>query len=398
MVKFMKNSSMSFHDYEPRLALITHAPFPIGNVSTMRFTSYLKALKKSSIFTYVLIYCPTRMAAHIKERSGEYEGIKYQYATDITWKKYNIINKILFLVKGLLSSVSFLKKNRISTIILYGDNPFVVNLFYWAYAKLTKTRFVGDRSELPSIEERESKVRLFIYGLKQKMFDGIIIMTKQLMQFYAQYSRKEDFLFFLPMTIDPSRFKGVERKHQCRPYIAAVFGTHNRDGLLETLKSFDLYCQKGGGYDIKLVGDYDNMPNKADLDSQLASSAYRDRVHILGRQPNDKVPDILFNASILLTTPNFYVSGGFPTKLGEYMLSGVPIVATIAGELLDYITPGTDMLMSAPGDFNMISDNLLNIEKSPEYAKNLAVNAKHKAEDIFCADSYIIKLKSFLFR
>ena len=50
-----------------RIALVTHAPFPVGNVSTMRYSSYLKAMCKAGVYSYVLIYCPTKMAAHIKK-------------------------------------------------------------------------------------------------------------------------------------------------------------------------------------------------------------------------------------------------------------------------------------------------------------------------------------------
>lgn len=74
---------------KPRIAVVTQAPFPVGNVSTLRYTSYLKSLSKNGAFTYVLIYCPTRMATHIKQQSGITEdGIKFRYATDITWRKY----------------------------------------------------------------------------------------------------------------------------------------------------------------------------------------------------------------------------------------------------------------------------------------------------------------------
>lgn len=385
-------------DYSCRVAVVTQAPFPEGNVSTMRYTSYLKSLSKSGVFTYVLVYCPTRMAAHIKERSGVHDGIKYQYVTDITWKNYNIYNKIRYLIKGLFKSISYLNENKISTVILYGDNILVVNLFYWAYSKITGKRFIGDRSELPTVQERQSKLRMWVYGIKQRMFDGMIIMTKQLMSFYSQYSTDSEFLFFLPMTIDPQRFQNAKREKQQERYIAIVFGTHNRDGLEESLKSYDMYCQKGGKYDLWLIGDYDKMPNKETLYQIIQSSDYSNKIKILGRQANQALPSILVSASILMTTPNYYVSGGFPTKLGEYMLSGVPIVATKTGELLDYIAPNEDMLMSEPGDINNISDCLLRLEQDSSLAKVLSANAKRKAEKVFCADSYLKAFQAFLMK
>ncbi len=382
---------------KPRIAVVTQAPFPIGNVSTLRYTSYLKSLSRNGAFAYVLVYCPTRMAAHIRQRSGITEdGIKFQYATDITWRKYTFLNKVIYLIKGLYNSIGYLRREKITSLILYGDNLFVVNLFYWLFCKCYRVRFIGDRSELPTEKERNSQVKLFFYGIKQRMFDGMVIMTKALLGFYSQYSKKEDFLFFLPMTIDPDRFEGITKDRLTNPYIAVVFGTHNRDGLLESLKSYDLYCEKGGTYDLYLIGDYQNMPNKNELDLYLANIRYRNRIKILGLQSNENVPKLLYNAAILLTTPNHYVSGGFPTKLGEYMLSGVPIVATIAGELLDYVTPEEDMLMSAPKDYNAISDNLLRLETNENLAQHLSYNAKRKALKSFCADSYVEDLMRFL--
>lgn len=379
-----------------RIALVTHAPFPVGNVSTMRYSSYLKAMCKAGVYSYVLIYCPTKMAAHIKKTSGIYDNIEFQYATLITWDKYNIINKVYYLCKGLINSIRYLNSKDVTTLILYGDNPLIVTFFYWIYTRITGKRFIGDRSELPTVKERNSKLRMLFYGIKQRMFDGMIIMTKQLMNFYSRYSKNSNFLFFLPMTIDPARFIGIEKMEQNTSYIAVVFGTHNRDGLLESLKAFDLYCMKGGQYDIKLIGDYENMPNKVELDAYIKASTFKERIHILGKLPNDCVPTILYNASILLTTPNTYVSGGFPTKLGEYMLSGVPVVATKVGELLDYIEPNVDMLMSNPRDYEGISNNLLVLERDASLANKLSINARNKAQKVFCANSYINTLSSFL--
>lgn len=378
------------------IALVTCAPFPIGNVSTLRYSSYMKALAQTSLSVYVLIYCPTRMAAHIKERSGIYEGITYHYATDITWKKYSFFNKCKYLIVGLVNSLFYLHANKISTVILYGDNLFFVHLCFWLYTRFTGKRFIGDRSELPTTKEQQSKVRMYLYGIKQRMFDGMIVMTKQLMNFYSSYSCRPNFLYFLPMTIDPNRYVGVKKEVSGSSYISVVFGTHNRDGLLDSLKSFSLYCSKGGSYDLWLIGDYHNMPNKKHLDEYIFSCEYRNRIFILGLQPNDRVPTILYNSSILLTTPQFYISGGFPTKLGEYMLSGVPIVATNAGELLDYVESDIDMLICNPGDCDNISSALLRIENDKELALKLASNARNKALKVFSAESYIDSLKDFL--
>ena len=371
-----------------RVAVVTHAPFPKGNVSTMRFTSYLRSLAEAGCFAYVLIYCPTRMAASNIQSSGDYLGIQYQYSTDITWRKYNIFNKIKYLCKGLINSVSYLKKNSINTIILYGDNPFIVNMFYRVVCTLCHMKYLGDRSELPTVDVRKSRVRLYIYGLKQKMFDGLIVMTKELQEFYSRYYSRKSQVFLLPMTIDPHRFDGVEKQIVEKEYIAIVFGTHNRDGLHESLCSYQRYRELGGTFELKLIGNFTSMPNYSTLKSLINSMPYKEDVHILGPLANEEVPYILKNASCLLTTPNKYISGGFPTKLGEYMLSGTPIVATAAGELTDYISPGEEMFLCEPGNIEDIATSILKVEQDILYAKSLTAKARSTALKKFCADSY----------
>ena len=379
-----------------RVAVVTHAPFPKGNVSTMRFTSYLRSLAEAGYFAYVLIYCPTRMAASNIQSSGEYFGISYQYSTDITWRKYNIFNKIKYLCKGLINSVSYLRKNSINTLILYGDNPFIVNMFYRVVSSLCHMKYLGDRSELPTIEVRHSRVRLYMYGLKQKMFDGLIVMTKELQEFYGRYYSRKSQVFLLPMTIDPHRFDSVEKQTVENKYIAVVFGTHNRDGLYESLCSYQRYRELGGTFELKLIGNFASMPNHHTLEVLINNMPYKEDIHILGLVSNDEVPYILKNASCLLTTPNEYISGGFPTKLGEYMLSETPIVATAAGELTEYITPGEEMFLCEPGNIDEIANSILTIEKDTVYARSLATKARSTALIKFCADSYRDDLITYL--
>lgn len=378
-----------------KVALVTMAPFPGGNVSTLRFSSYMKALLKQGCSSYVLIYCPTSMAASQEERCGVHEGIRFQYATKTTWTYGNIIEKIIFLLIGLTKSVWYLHRFRPDSLILYGDNAAFVVLFYSLVARVLGSKFVGDRSELPTIRQRESYYRLKLYEAKQRLYDGMIIMTKQLCDYYSRFSSNKNFVFFMPMTIDVNRFSNIRAIKE--PFVATVFGTHNRDGLAETIRAYIYYVRKLNGiYNLMLIGNYDKMPNKDELDTILDNSGIKDKIIIKGPVPISNVPLLLASASCLITTPKVYVSGGFPTKLGEYMLSGTPIVATIAGEMLDYIEPGKDMLMCEPDNISKIADNIKFIENHPKEALLLASNAKKKASSFFNANTYVKELIPWL--
>lgn len=377
-----------------RIALLTLASFPQGNVSTLRYSSYLRALAKIGYESYVIVYSPTNMAKNQLSRSGTENGICYQYATKPSWKSGSILEKCLFLLVGLFKSVLYLVKFKPSVIVLYGDNPFFVTLFYWFVSRVMRVRYIGDRSELPSLKERSSKALLAIYEKKQRFFDGMIIMTKQLCNYYSRFSKKSDFVFFMPMTIDVNRFSTVVPSK--KNYIAVVFGTHNRDGLADSIRCYSRYVNElNGKYNLLLIGKYNNMPNKDELDSLISKSGLSDRIHINGPASLEEVPQLLADASCLMTTPTTYVSGGFPTKLGEYMLSGTPVVATIAGELLDYIEPGKDMLMCYPKEMSKVADHLKYLEDHESEGREIAANAQKKAQYFFNAETYVQDLCDF---
>ena len=97
-----------------------------------------------------------------------------------------------------------------------------------------------------------------------------------------------------------------------------------------------------------------------------------------------------------MTTPLEYVSGGFPTKLGEYLLSGVPVVSTSAGEIEKYLTHNENIFLSAIGDLDGIAQNILFIDQNVNQAAAIGESGKNLALKVFNADTYSKKIIEFL--
>lgn len=382
---------------ELRCGLVSFSPFPVGNVAAMRYSSYMISLAKAGVFSKVYIYTPSRTAKPNLYVSGIHRGVLYEYTSGkIYLQKRNIFLQLYYLVIGLLTSWISIGRDNINCLILYGENPWIINLYYKILCSIKRIRFYGDRSELPSQDIRHSRVKTKIYSLKIRWFDGMILMTDSLVSYYAGLMNNSKSFILLPMTIDPSRFDYIERNIVSKRYIAVVFGTHNRDGLKDSLLAYNLYRDKGGTYSLYLVGDYNKMPNKSELDLIIFSSRYSNDIKICGTIQNDLLPQLLVDASTLLTTPKEYISGGFPTKIGEYMLSGTPIVCTKAGDLPKYLEHNVDVLFAEPQDIEGVSDNLLYVENHTAEVRTIAENARKKVLKVFNADTYLNDLITFL--
>ena len=381
---------------EVRCAMVTINPFPIGNVATIRYSSYMRAIAQVGCFAKVYIFAPSRTAKHNTELYGIHNGIHYVYTSGkITLNCRNAFTMLFYLIVGLVNCCRLIRKDRINTLILYGENPWPINLFFKIVCSLNRIKYYGDRSEYPLHKYICSRYRRWIYRMKIRWFDGMILMTEELVNYYSNLLKNRQQAFLLPMTIDCHRFDNVVKPKIDYNYIAVVFGVHNRDGLLESIKSYNRYRELGGNYHLLLVGNYDGMPNKVVLDEEIISSEYKECIHICGLLPNDQLPGILAGASCLMTTPNSYPSGGFPTKLGEYMLSGVPIVATVAGSLLKYVEADTEVKFSNPMDIESIATNLLYVENNKQESHEMAIRAMVKAKKVFNAETYIQGLLDF---
>lgn len=381
---------------EVRCAMVTINPFPIGNVATIRYSSYMSAIAKAGCFSKVYIYAPTRTAKANKEVSGIHNGVHYEYTSGkITLANRNIVLLLYYMLVGLLKCGRSIVKDNINVLIV-GNPPLLVSLYLKILCKIYDIRFYGERSELPYTHFPNNKIKQWIYAKKIQLHDGMILMTDELIKFYSGLLKGKKPTFLLPMTIDCHRFDNVRKLQMDYEYIAVVFGVHNRDGLLDSIKSYNRYRELGGIYHLQLIGNYECMPNRLDLDKEISNCKYKGCIHICGVLQSDKLPQILKNASCLMTTPQEYISGGFPTKLGEYMLSGVPIVATAAGDVLKYVENNSEIKFSEPSDVESIARSLLYVEQNREENLEMANRAEIKARKVFNAETYIPSLLKFL--
>ena len=384
---------------EDRIALVSLSPFPIGNVATVRYSSYCKAIAKKGIFVKVYVLAPSKTAAPNKYTKGIEDRVIYQYMSNkTTWTdKVSQTTKGLYYIKGLIKSAIQIRQDKISCIILCSSDS-LSYLFYWVFTRIFSIPLITDQSEYPYGYEYLGNFKKKIVRLKLKVFDGFIIMTNELMVFYSEAKSKRAKLFHLPMTIDATKFDGLEKTPQETPYIAAVFGVHNRDGLLDTVKSYKLYRDKMGkkAYKLWLIGDFDNLKNNSLVKEFINSNKLDNDVVIKGLMPIENMPQILKDAECLITTAREYSSGGFPTKLGEYLASGTPVVATSAGEIACYLVNRKNALLSNPGDISDISNNLKFVHTNKVKAIEIAQEGGKLVREAFCANTYIDNLVQFI--
>lgn len=73
-----------------------------------------------------------------------------------------------------------------------------------------------------------------------------------------------------------------------------------------------------------------------------------------------EVPTILNEADVLVSSQPDTVraSGGFPTKLGEYLMTAKPVLCTEVGEIAEYFVNKKEVYLAIPGSPEDFADKL----------------------------------------
>jgi glycosyltransferase involved in cell wall biosynthesis len=201
------------------------------------------------------------------------------------------------------------------------------------------------------------------------------------------------------MTVDLERFEQPQKnlKEFTSPYIAFV-GVMNdaKDGVSILIKAFNTLKSKYPNHKVYLVGAWNyDTPVHLQL---IKDYTLENSVFWMKEYSRNEIPNIICNADLLvLPRPDSkQAQGGFPTKLGEYLASGVPVCATTVGEIPDYLVDNESVFFAEPGSVESFAEAMDRALNDPDSAKRVGENGRKVAVKEFNKDVQAKKLYEFL--
>lgn len=238
------------------------------------------------------------------------------------------------------------------------------------------------------------KIRLKLY---HRYFSKRVMMTKALENYFnKEISYKPTFI--LNSVLDETRFIGVKKQPVDRNYLCYMGNMQlKKDNVDNIVTAFSLIANEYPQYDLTLYGTPHNEDRQL-IEDCIKKHKMSDRVFVKGRVEYSKVPQILTNATVLVTSqPNTKrAEGGFPTKMGEYMMSHTPMIVTDVGEIHQYVQDGKTTYMVPPENPGAYAKKLRYILDHPDEATSVAENAYAYAIENFSAKEVTKDLLSFL--
>ena len=367
-----------------RVALVCTFAFPNGLAATTRIVSYLKGLNEKGVDTDVFIYRPTEL--YNKSTGlpidGEIDGVRYHYPNRRVYSKYKlmrVMGRYYYYLVACYRIWKEHKKQKFDFLLISNDFLDILSLYtFWAKMIGIRPVFITDEYPMPirvHLHNDIPKWKKVLYKHILKYEDSLVFMTDKLNTFFNSELKKP--YHILPTITDTSRFdievKPADKKYMC--YMGNM--ELSKDNVDNIIHAFTLVSDKYKDIDFYLYGA-PSQKDKAIIQGVIKECNMEERVFIKGRVPATEVPTILKKAYLLVSSqPNTKrAEGGFPTKLGEYMATGVPTILTDVGEISQYVKDGVHVHIVPPENPELYAKKLDWMLSNYDKALEIAVEAK----------------------
>lgn len=353
-----------------KLVVITSGSYPYGGAATNRHLSYLKGLVELGVEVKLLILQQDNHQSNLSNKPfGVFNGIKFEYATWNSTDNESLLFKIFDRLKAIWITTNKLKKIIKESgpdlrLLILTTNP--IDIYpYLKLAKKNKVPVFHERTEYPFLNNESliKRIRL-LYYLKYLIpqFRGLFVITNALVEYFKPFLSSGQKITLLPMTVDYERFADKSKRIELYGNYIAYCGSMytGKDGVPDLIQAFNYFCKSNDEVNLVLIGDNSNIQAFQHINELIDNSPYKHRIYCAGQIGSDQMPAYLNSATILaLARPdNIQAHGGFPTKLGEYLATGNPVVITDVGEHSLYLKDGISAFVVPPGNSILFGQRL----------------------------------------
>lgn len=328
---------------------------------TNRILGFVHGFSELGIDAEVVFLIPDSKRSKVERK---YPHISFRYM----WEKMPFSNRVLNKLAEKYYGCKFARK------LMPDDVVFLTNFGNIFFKVINKkgVKVVHEKTEHPDVYSFKC-FNLERYKREVRRVDGMFVISTALKKYYVSLGVPEDKSEIVNMTVDPNRFLGL-RRQPTEKYIAYCgTASNNKDGVDELIKSFAIVHKSHPEVKLYIIG---KTPDKADAFGNIKlieELGIKENVIFTGIVSAAEMPQMLKNAIVLaLDRPNsLQAQCGFPTKLGEYLLTQNPVVVTNVGDIPLFLKDGETALLSKERDPQEFSSKLIWALEHPSEAAEI---------------------------
>lgn len=338
--------------------IIAHLYNP-GSAATNRIIAYARGYSQLGISVSMVLGCEG------PEPSSNLAGIDVRVVKSSSHR--GLSKEMAKVIKGLYEGGQ-------NAIQIYGTPELCLYLHkkrYNIFYECTEVPLYGEKGS--PIQILKELLRLWL----TKRATGMMVISHALKDYYE--TRGVNHIAIVNMFVDADRF-GENKQRQKEDYIAYCGKVSlHKDGVDTLIKAYSIFHGKHPDVKLWIIGGFESQETEAQVRALSANLHLDKDIRYLGPVAPGEMPALLCSAKILaLARPdNIQAKYGFPTKLGEYLATGNPVVVTNVGEIGEFLKDGVNCRMAEPDNSQDFAEKLSWV--MDHYDEALAMGEKGRA-------------------
>ena len=221
------------------------------------------------------------------------------------------------------------------------------------------------------------------------LYDAFIVISQELEIFANKYKNNNAQVIRIPILVDPEPYNIDYSKMQPpveTPYIIHTGTMHEqKDSISKILHAFAEFKHESKT-PCKLVftGKQSN-PRTCKHKKQIEQLGLTDDVVLMGYISDEEIIKLQHFAafSIIYKSDNLQTRNCLPTKLGEVLISKIPVIMTTVGDSKLYLQPGISAYLFEENDEHQLIHYMHEILSNPKEASLVAKRGYDVAKKTF---------------
>ena len=385
-----------------RIAIVILGTFPEGVGCVAYNTKLGRGFIESGHEAECLVPYPVLSQTEKHDPVGNVRGITYRYTCGFSrcdWKMPGFLKRILLTCYGTFKLFKYLseqeKIGKSFDALVVGTEWFLVIPVRW-WAKRHHIPMVGEFFEYPlHLIAKQKMFDRFMTKVSYRCYDGIIAISNVLEDYYMPLMSKRCKTIVSPLLMEQTSELVSTPKGKYIAYSGDMNGIKDDIDLL--LKSFFIFGARNQNVSLILFGACSEKRLSV-LKEKVREAGMEDRITFYGFATEKVFLEYMHGAS-LLTIPksdNLQNRGNFPSKLGVYLATGAPVLASDVGSLSKYFKDGEDIYLVEPDNVNAFAEKLEYIFAHEEEAKAVGKKGKENGYRMFSCKYQAGRIADFM--
>lgn len=371
--------------------IFTGVPYPKGMAATRRIQHAIDALNSYPNIS-ISVLC-ARQPSELNPPEGEHKGVPYSTIMPDVFRRAFMLKYPLYFFRARRAFRRLVKPTAKGVLLVLGP-PVVDDLPLILEARRQNYKVVLDVVEDDAVAKRmlrsrtararrASALALGRYGIRYA--DGFIVVSSRLYDKYHRLTNGRTPLLKLPISVDFTRFPSpeVQPLKEIRLFYSGSFGV--KDGIEFLIDAFEILAGDIPSLRLILVGQPD--PDRlSSVLGRIKNCRFKQRIEYKGYLDDHAYYHELSRGSIMCMTriDHPYAHAGFPFKLGEYLASGRPVIASDVSDIREFLTHKESALLIGPGNMQDLIDSVHYLLEEPERASAIGLRGRQVAREHFC--------------